>query len=56
VDVLGRAFVIKQQGGGRFGVFVPVSLDTIDGQTIPIDPICFADQPDVQALQTAGLL
>jgi len=56
VDVLGRAFVIKQQGGGRFGVFVPISLNTKDGQTIPIDPSCFADQPDVQALQTAGLL
>ena len=56
VDVLGRAFVIKQQGGGRFGVFVPISLNTSDGQTIPIDPSCFADQPDVQALQVAGLL
>jgi len=56
VDVLGRAFVIKQQGGGRFGVFVPISLNIKDGQTIPIDPSCFADQPDVQALQMAGLL
>ena len=56
MDVLGRAFVINQQGGGRFGVFVPISLNTKDGQTIPIDPSCFADQPDVRALQVAGLL
>jgi len=56
IDVLGRVFVIKQQGGGRFGVFVPIALDIAGGQTIPIDPACFAGQPDVRALQTAGLL
>jgi len=56
IDVLGRVFVIKQQGGGRFGVFVPIALDIAGGQTIPIDPACFADQPDVRALRIAGLL
>lgn len=56
IDVLGRVFVIKQQGGGRFGVFVPVSLDIAGGQIVPIDPSCFSDQPDVRALQNAGLV
>ena len=56
IDVLGRVFVIKQQGGGQFGVFVPIALDVAGGQTVPIDPTCFAGQPDVRALQTAGLL
>jgi len=56
VDVLGRAYVIKRQGGGHFGVFVPVSLDTKDGHTVTIDPVCFRGQSDVEALQNAGLL
>ena len=56
VDVLGRAYVIKHKGGGRFGVFIPVSLDTRDGHTVNIDPICFRGQPDVEALRGAGLL
>jgi len=56
VDVLGRAYVIRKHGGGRFGVFVPVLLDTRDGRSIAIDPICFHGQPDIEALQTAGLL
>jgi len=56
VDVLGRTYVIKRQGGGRFGVFVPVSLDTEDGHTVAIDPVCFRGQSDVEALRDAGLL
>lgn len=56
VDVLGRAYVIKRQGGGRFGVFVPVSLDIKDGHTVAIDPVCFRGQSDVEALRDAGLL
>ena len=56
VDVLGRAYVIQKQNGGRFGVFVPVSLDTRDGKTVVIDPDCFGDQADVQALKSAGLI
>jgi len=56
VDVLGRTYVIKRQGGGRFGVFVPVSLDIKDGHTVAIDPVCFRGQSDVEALRGAGLL
>lgn len=56
VDVLGRAYVINRQGGGRFGVFVPVSLDTLDGRSVAIDPVCFRGQADVEALQDAGVL
>jgi hypothetical protein len=56
VDVLGRAYVIHRQGGGRFGVFVPVSLDARDGRTVTIDPVCFRGQADVEALRDAGVL
>lgn len=56
LDVLGRAFVIKKEGGGRFGVFVPTVLSTRSGKTITIDSACFSDQPDVQMLKSAGLL
>jgi hypothetical protein len=56
VDVLGRAYVINRQGGGRFGVFVPVSLDTKDGRTVAVDPSCFRGQPDVDTLREAGVL
>ena len=56
VDVLGRAYVINRQGGGRFGVFVPVSLDTGDGRKFMVDPACFQGQADVDTLRQAGLL
>jgi len=56
VDVLGRAYVINRQGGGRFGVFVPVSLDTKDGRTVAVAPACFRNQPDVETLREAGVL
>ncbi len=56
VDILGRAFVIKKQGGGKFAVFVPIRLHTDSGQTIGIDPACFRNQGDVNALMAAGLL
>ena len=56
VDVLGRAYVINRQGGGRFGVFVPVSLDTKDGRTVAVDPVCFRGQADVETLREAGVL
>jgi hypothetical protein len=56
VDILGRAFVIKKQGGGQFAVFVPISLDTESGKKIAIDPACFRDQGDVKKLLAAGLL
>jgi hypothetical protein len=56
VDILGRAYVIKRQEGGRFGVFVPVSVSVRDGRVVSIDPACFAGQADIAALRTAGLL
>ena len=56
VDVLGRAYVIRQQNGGRFGVFVPISLDIKGGRTVKIDPDCYKGQPDVHMLRTAGLI
>jgi hypothetical protein len=56
VDILGRAYVINRRGGGRFGVFVPVSLDTRDGRRIVVNPDCFQGQADVEALHQAGLL
>jgi len=56
VDVFARAYVIKQQGGGCFGVFIPVSVDTGDGRSVAIDPACFAGQTDIETLRTAGLL
>jgi hypothetical protein len=56
MDVLGRAYVINRQGGGRFGVFVPVSVETTDGKTVAVDPACFRGQADVEALHVAGLL
>jgi hypothetical protein len=56
IDVLGRAYVINQHGGGRFGVVVPVSIDIKDGKTVAVDPICLRGQPDVEVLLNAGLL
>ena len=56
VDVLGRTFIINRQGGGRFGVFVPLEINTATGQRVAVDPTSFNDQPDVQALMVAGVL
>jgi hypothetical protein len=56
VDVLGRAFVIRQQGGGRFGVLVPIEIVDHNGQSIAVDPNCFSDQSDVRLLQQSGLI
>ena len=56
VDVLGRTFVINRHGGGRFGVFVPLEINTAAGQRVAVDPSSFNDQPDVQALMVAGVL
>ncbi|BBO86023.1 hypothetical protein DSCO28_65890 [Desulfosarcina ovata subsp. sediminis] len=56
VDVLGRVYAIKRPGKGQFGVFVPVLIDTVGGKTVTIDPECFNDQADVQALGEAGVL
>ncbi len=56
VDVLGRTFVIKRAGGGAFGVFVPLSLQTVGGRRVAIDPVCFSNAPDINALHSAGLI
>jgi hypothetical protein len=56
VDVLGRTFVISRQGGGRFGVFVPLEIGTNTGPKVTIDLTIFNDQPDIQALLVAGIL
>lgn len=56
IDVLGRAFVVKRAGGGSFGVFVPLSIATRNGDNIDIDPLCFNDAPDIIALRKAGVI
>ncbi len=56
LEVRGRAYQIKQQGGGRFGVFVPQQILTASGQTIAVDLAALANQTDIQMLQQAGLL
>ncbi len=56
-DVLGKVFAIQRQGGGRFGVFIPVRVDFSSGASVEIDPLaCFGAQKDVLALNRAGLL
>ena len=57
VDVQGIACIIRQEGGGRFGVFVPVTVKTEKGGSIKVDlAACFAGERDVEVLRTAGLL
>ncbi len=56
IDVLGRTFVVKRDGGGSFGVFVPLSLKTRQGRTLAIDPLCFNRAPDIMALHAAGII
>jgi len=57
VDVLGRVFVINRMGGGRFGVFVPLSIDLIEeSKRVPVDLACFDGQDDIALLHQSGLL
>lgn len=56
VDVLGRTYVIKRSGGGAFGVFVPLSLKTSAGRRVAIDPLCFGNAQDINALRSAGII
>lgn len=56
IEVLGRTFAIRRQGGGQFGVFVPVQLTAPGVRQLAIDPAAFADQPDIAAVRRAGLL
>jgi hypothetical protein len=57
VDILGRAYSINRQGGGRFGVFVPIRIDIPAGGSVKIDPAaCFPDELDIRALTSSGML
>lgn len=56
LEVRGQAFAIKQQSGGRFGVFVPRQIRTATGQIVAVEPAAFAGQQDVALLQQAGML
>jgi hypothetical protein len=56
VDILGRAFAIRREGGGSFGVFVPIRIDLPDGGNVAVDPSCFAGSPDIDYLIAATQL
>lgn len=56
VDVHGKTFVIKRDGGGKIGVFVPVQIKTAGGRSVKIDPRCFEDEIDVKILMESGML
>ncbi len=56
IDILGRAYVVRREGGGSFGVFVPLRFTTRDGRTVRIDPQAFNHSPDILALRRAGLI
>jgi len=56
-DVLGRVYAVNKIGGGAFGVFVPLQVDFQSHASVEINPlVCFKEQKDIQALNTAGLL
>jgi chemotaxis protein histidine kinase CheA len=56
-DVLGRVYGVSRSGGGAFGVFVPVRVDFASGPSVAVDPLaCFPNEPDILALNQAGLL
>ncbi len=56
-DVLGRVYAINREGGGSFGVFVPLQVDFQSGESVKINPVlCFEGQKDIQVLNSAGLL
>jgi hypothetical protein len=56
-DVLGRVYGVNRSGGGAFGVFVPVRVDFASGPSVAVDPLaCFPNEPDILALNRAGLL
>lgn len=56
VDILGRAYVIEQQGGGAFGIFLPHTLHLADGSRQRLDSEIFAADSDVKSLRRAGVL
>ncbi|MCG8615646.1 MAG: hypothetical protein MI802_05470, partial [Desulfobacterales bacterium] len=56
-DVLGKAYAVKQAGGGAFGVFVPVRVDFNTGASVAVDALdCFEGAPDIAVLKQAGVL
>lgn len=56
IDVTGRAYTIRRNGGGAFGVFIPCRVMTRDGASVEIPASCFQGAPDVKALMDAGVL
>lgn len=58
VDVHGKTFKIKREGGGKIGVFVPVSVKLTTGSKLEVrvDPRCFEDEVDVRILMESGML
>ena len=56
VEIIGKVFQISRTGGGRFGVFVPRTLNFEGGEPIPVPGQCFAASLDVQLLMSAGVL
>jgi hypothetical protein len=56
IEVRGRAYIVRQQGGGQFGVFVPRQLRLLDGQIVTVDPAALQESTDVALLQAAKIL
>jgi hypothetical protein len=56
VEVRGRAYVVRQQGGGQFGVFIPNQLRLIDGQIVGVHSDAFDGAADVSLLRTTGAI
>ena len=56
LSVHGETFIIKREGGGRIGVFVPIRIDLLNGNSIPIDPKCFENDIDVKTLLQSGMI
>jgi hypothetical protein len=55
-DVLARAYRIAREGGGAFGVILPIAVDLPDGTRVPVSAEAFNGDPDVDALRSAGAL
>ncbi len=56
VEIIGRAHEIRQEGGGKFAVYVPHTLLTAAGQKVKIDPSCFAGQDDIDFLKESEVI
>ncbi len=56
VEVRGRAYAVRQQGGGQFGVFIPNQLRLLDGQVMSVNLDAFDGAADVELLKAARVL